>query len=205
MGLAVIGAGFGRTGTESMKLALETLGLGPCYHMKEVLADPERIAVWRRAARGDLPDWEETFAGYKSTVDWPAAYFWRELSAFYPDARILLTVRDADGWYDSMDKTVFPVLRQSTDPDSVGHRLIGQAVFGGRYDRSHAIAAYERNIAEVEAAFTDERLLTFRIGDGWEPLCRFLDRPVPAEPFPHRNRPDAFQRTMEEFGRGRRA
>lgn len=204
MSLAVIGAGFGRTGTESMKLALETLGLGPCYHMKEVLPYPERIALWRSAARGDLPDWDEAFAGYVSTVDWPAAYFWRELGAFYPDAKIVLTVRDADSWFESMDKTIFPVLRQSTDPDSVGNRLIGQRVFGGRFDREHAIAVYERNIAEVEAAFTDERLLTFRIGDGWEPLCRFLDRPVPDEPYPHRNRPGAFHRTMEEFGRADR-
>jgi len=204
MGLAVIGAGFGRTGTESMKVALEMLGLGPCYHMKEVLPHSERIAVWRKAARGELPDWDGVFAGYASTLDWPAAYFWRELSAFYPGAKIILTVRDANDWYASMDKTIFSGLRQSTDPDSIGLRLIGKAVFGGNYDRSHAIAVYERHIAEVEAAVPDERLLTFRTGDGWVPLCRFLGKPVPDEPYPHRNRPAEFHQTMEEFGRGDR-
>ncbi len=92
MALSVIGAGFGRTGTESMKLALEALGMGPCHHMKEVLGNPEQVALWRSAAGGALPDWDEAFAGYDCAVDWPAAYFWRELSAYYPDAKIVLAM-----------------------------------------------------------------------------------------------------------------
>jgi Sulfotransferase domain len=194
MALAVIGAGFGRTGTESMKLALEALGLGPCHHMKEVLSNPRQTDLWRAAARGDLPDWDEAFAGYRSAVDWPSAYFWRELSAYYPDAKILLTVRSADSWYESMDRTILKVLRTSTDPASISKRLIAEKVFGGRLDdRAHAIAIYHANIAAVQAAFPADRLLTYNLGDGWEPLCRFLGKPVPHMPFPQSNSTAEFQ------------
>ena len=180
MALSVIGAGFGRTGTESMKLALEALGKGPCHHMKEVLVDSEQIALWRSAAQGDLPEWEDAFSGYGSAVDWPSAYFWRELSEYYPDAKVLLTVRSTDSWYESMTNTIFKTLKASTDPASIGLKLIGEGVFGGRLDdRAHAIAVYEKNIADVQAAFTQERLLTYHLGEGWEPLCQFLGEPVP--------------------------
>lgn len=188
MALSVIGAGFGRTGTESMKLALEMLGLGPCHHMKEVLVEPDRVALWRSIAQGAVPDWDSVFADFNSTVDWPAAYYWRELARHYPDAKILLTVRSAESWFVSMENTILKTLRASTDAASIGIKLIGERVFGGRLDdRSHIIAAYQRNTAAVQAAFPPERLLTYAIGDGWAPLCRFLDKPVPATPFPHSN------------------
>jgi hypothetical protein len=203
MALSVIGAGFGRTGTESMKLALETLGLGPCHHMKEVLPSPRQIDLWRSVARGGTPDWEEIFTGYNAAVDWPAAYFWRELGAYYPDAKILLTVRSPESWYASMANTILKVLQTSTDPDSLGVRLIGQEVFGGRLDDpGHAMAVFERNTAEVQAAFTDERLLTYRLGDGWEPLCRFLGKPVPATPFPRSNAAEDFHSMMSRVSKG---
>ncbi len=205
MGLSVIGAGFGRTGTESMKLALETLGLGPCHHMKEVLADPSQMALWRAAARGEGVDWDAAFAGYRSAVDWPAAYFWRQLSATYPDAKILLTVRSAESWYESMSKTILKVLESSTDPDSLGLRMIGEGVFGGRLgDRAHAIAVYERNNAEVQAAFPRQRLLTHNLGDGWQPLCRFLDKPIPEVPFPRTNSAEEFKAFMAATNSGAR-
>jgi hypothetical protein len=195
--LSVIGAGFGRTGTESMKLALETLGFGPCHHMKEVLSNPAQLDLWRAAARGDLPDWEEAFAGYRSAVDWPSAYFWRELSAYYPGAKVLLTMRSAKTWYESMNRTILKVLRESTDPESIGKRLIGEKVFGGRLDdRSHAIAVYQENIAAVQAAVPPDRLLTYKLGDGWEPLCRFLGKQVPDTPFPRSNSTEEFQATV---------
>ena len=204
MALEVIGAGFGRTGTESMKLALETLGLGPCHHMTEVLPRPEQVALWRSAARGDLPDWEEAFAGYKSAVDWPAAYFWRDLSAYYPDAKILLTVRSPASWYASMERTLLKTIKSSTDPASLGVRMIGQGVFGGRLDdRDHAIAIYERNTAEVQATFPPERLLTYSLGDGWAPLCAFLGRPVPDTPFPWSNSSEDFDAMMSRMSQER--
>ncbi len=203
MGLSVIGAGFGRTGTESMKLALETLGVGPCHHMKEVLANPEQVALWRAAARGDLPDWDEAFAGYGSAVDWPAAYFWRELSEHYPDAKILLTVRSAESWYESMSNTILKVIASSTDPSSIGVKMIGEGVFGGRFDdRAHAVAVYERNTADVQAAFSRERLLTCHLGDGWEPLCRFLGKPVPEVPYPLSNSTEEFKSSIAEMTSG---
>ena len=200
MSLEVIGAGFGRTGTESMKLALEQLGFGPCHHMKEVLANPEQLQIWRAIARGDPPDWEAAFAGYGSAVDWPSAFFWRELSEVYPEAKIILTVRTSESWHKSMSNTIFKVLEASTDPESIGLKLIAERVFGGRFlDRDHAIAVYEKNNADVQAALEDDRLLVYHLGDGWEPLCRFLDRPVPDSPFPRSNSTAEFTEMMKKL------
>ena len=200
MSLEVIGAGFGRTGTESMKLALEQLGFGPCHHMKEVLANPEQLEIWRAIARGDPPDWEMAFADYGSAVDWPSAFFWEELSEVYPEAKIILTVRSPESWHKSMSNTIFKVLEASTDPDSIGLKLIAERVFGGRFlDRDHAIAVYEKNNADVQAAFDDDRLLVYHLGDGWEPLCRFLDTPVPDTPFPRSNSTAEFNEMMKKL------
>jgi hypothetical protein len=196
--LSVIGAGFGRTGTHSMKLALETLGFGPCHHMACVLGDPEQVALWRRAARGDLPDWDAAYSGFNSAVDWPTAHYWRELAQHWPEAKILLTVRSPESWYESMSKTIWPVIQPGNDPESFGVRVIGQATFGGRFaDRAHAISVYEEHNATVEAALPPERLLVFKLGDGWEPLCRFLGRPVPDIPFPRTNSADEFAAMMQ--------
>ncbi len=198
MALSVIGAGFGRTGTESMKLALEQLGLGPCHHMKEVLANPEQLSLWRAIARGENADWEAAFANYRSSIDWPSAFFWRELSEVYPEAKIILTVRSSESWHKSMSNTIFKVLDASTDPDSIGLTLLKQRVFGGNYhDPDHAIAVYEKNNAEVKAAFDEDRLLIYQLGDGWEPLCRFLNKPVPDVPFPRSNSTAEFTAMME--------
>ena len=199
MGLKVIGAGFGRTGTASMKQALEHLGLGPCHHMHEVLPHPQRVALRRRAAAGDLPDWDEAFSGFGATVDWPAAHFWRELAEHYPEAKILLTLRDAESWYASMEKTIFKFLRETDDAETIGVHLVKTRVFGGDMSRSHAINVFNANTAAVQAAFPPGRLLTCMIGDGWEPLCAFLGCPVPDAPFPHANRPGEFDRNMDEF------
>ena len=205
MALQVIGAGFGRTGTESMKLALEMLGFGPCYHMYEVLPHIDRVDTWRAIADGAEADWDAIFDGYSATVDWPGAYYWRELAAHYPDAKILLTVRSPDSWYASMDKTILQVLRNPTEPDSIGQRLIRRNVFGGEvHDREHILAAYARNTAEVQAAFGPERLLTYTLGDGWGPLCAFLGCPVPDAPYPRSNAPGSFHTRLSaiEAARG---
>jgi hypothetical protein len=107
MALEVIGAGFGRTGTMSMKSALEIIGFGPCHHMMEVTSNDAQRDIWRAIAAGETPDWEQAFAGYRSTVDWPGAYFWRELAARYPAAKIILTVRDPESWFESATNTIF--------------------------------------------------------------------------------------------------
>ena len=196
MALAVIGAGFGRTGTLSMKLALETLGLGPCHHMASVISDPRQLALWRRAAKGELPDWDAAYDGFNSAVDWPTAFFWRELADHWPDAKIVLTLRSPNSWFKSMSKTIWPVIRPGNDPESFGVRVISEKIFGGRFNRAHAIAVYEHHNATVEAAFPPGRLLVFHPGEGWDPLCRFLARPVPDAPFPRINSTDEFRATV---------
>jgi len=193
LGLSIIGAGFGRTGTESLKKALEILGFGPCYHMFEVVPYPERIATWRAAAAGEIPDWDQVFSDFHATVDWPAAYFWRELSDYFPNAKIILSVRDAESWYQSMDKTILPMLRTSEEPESIGIKLIAEGVFGGKInDREHMIEVYNKNIANVQSTFGQDRLLTVELGGGWDPLCQFLDCPIPDEPYPRGNSSDQF-------------
>ncbi|SDX94911.1 hypothetical protein SAMN05444358_1195 [Ruegeria halocynthiae] len=198
MGLSVIGAGFGRTGTESLKRALEILELGPCYHMYEVLPHAERVAVWRAAASGETPNWDDVFSEYNATVDWPGAYFWRELSAHFPKAKIILSVRDADSWYESMDNTILPILRNSDDPKSIGVKLIADGVFGGNIaDRDHMVSVYKKNIADIQAEFGEDRLLTYELGSGWDPLCDFLGCPIPDQPYPRGNATDEFQRKVD--------
>ncbi len=194
MSLAVIGAGFGRTGTDSMKAALELLGFGPCHHMREVLSSEEQKRIWRAIAAGGAANWDKTFGGFNACVDWPSAFYWRQISGHWPEAKILLTLRDSEGWYRSMEQTILAMLKRSTDPESLGLALIAKQVFGGNIeDRDAVIAAYERNTTEVQAAFGPDRLLTYHIGDGWQPLCAFLGVPVPDQDYPRTNSTAEFQ------------
>ncbi len=189
MTLRVVGAGLGRTGTLSLKLALERLLGGPCHHMMEVFAHPEQLPSWHAAARGRMPDWHELLKGYVAAVDWPSAAFWPELAEAFPDALVLLSVRDADAWWKSAGGTIFPALEHATSPE---WRAMIDDLFAARFtsayaDRDAAIAAFERNNARVRERIPARRLLEWRAGDGWAPICRALGVPVPAEPFPHVN------------------
>ena len=189
MTLRVVGAGLGRTGTNSLKVALERLLGAPCYHMMEVFAHPEHIAVWHAAARGQMPDWRTLFAGFGAAVDWPAAAFWAELSAAFPDALVLLSVREPQAWWQSASETIFPSIRQQTG--SEWHAMV-DALFAARFttaidDPAATIAAFERHNARVRATVPAHRLLEWRAADGWAPLCAALGVPVPNEPFPHTN------------------
>lgn len=199
MGLSIIGAGFGRTGTDSLKKALDILGSGPCCHMFEILPDPDRVKTWRGIAHGDKPNWDQVFSDFNSTVDWPSAYYWRELSAHFPDAKVILSVRDAESWWESMDKTIFKGLRKAGDhPGSIGLKLIVEGVFGGEInDRHHAISVYEQNTKDVQAAFGQDRLLTYQLGSGWTPLCNFLGCPIPDTPYPHGNTTAGFDSRVD--------
>ena len=201
MTLAVIGAGFGRTGTMSLKLALEHLGLGPCYHMRELLIRPAHDPLWHAATRGDHVDWDALFEGFASAVDWPVAAFWRELSRHYPQARFVLSVRDPHKWHESVLETIFKALSSTPDArdrEARAHRtmtrdLILHRTFDGRLDDpAHAIAVYERHNQAVRDSICAHRLLVYETGSGWEPLCAFLDCPIPDAPYPRRN-------TREEF------
>jgi hypothetical protein len=128
MALRVVGAGLGRTGTNSLKLALEELLGSPCYHMFELAAHQERLPDWERAIGGGEADWDELLSGYEATVDWPGAAFWRELHAANPDAPVLLSVRESpEAWWDSMERTIIPIVSGPPVPgDPDGGR--GQAM-----------------------------------------------------------------------------
>ena len=197
MTIRVLGAAFGRTGTDSMREALDMLGFGPCHHMREVNANEEQKRLWRALVRGVAPDWEQLFAGYQSCVDWPSAYYWRELISVYPKAKVILTYRTPESWWASFEQTILAGMQASTDAESLGLALVRDKVFGGRpEDRAHAIAVYEANVNAVKATVPPDRLLIHNLGDGWEPLCAHLGVPVPAEAYPSRNSASEFQRTI---------
>lgn len=199
MDLQVIGAGFGRTGTMSMKAALERLGLGPCHHMLEVFTHPEQFQPWAAAVRGEPWDAEATLAGFRSTLDFPSCVVWRELAEANPDALVLLTTRSSESWWRSFDATIGPHMRdQPPDPAFPGVRdlfdALDEVVFSGRSgDRDTAVAAFEAHNAAVVAEVPPERLLVHEVGAGWEPLCERLGLPVPDEPFPRSNSTEEFR------------
>ena len=201
MPLEIIGPGFGRTGTNSLKLALEHLGFGPCHHMFEVRDNPEQLPHWEAAARGEAVDWDKVFAGYRSQVDWPGARYWRELTEHFPDARVILTVRDPDAWFDSVQATIAPfVAARGSHPSAhvnalaeMGYQTVMAQVFDGRIsDREHATQVFKDHIMEVEARIPADRLLTFDPREGWPPLCKFLEVKIPDRPFPRTNSSKEF-------------
>jgi Sulfotransferase domain len=196
MALRVIGAGLGRTGTLSLKLALEQIGFGPCYHMMEVRPHPERVAQWRRIAAGEPVDWEAVFAGFAATVDWPACNYYRELMARYPDAKVILSLREASGWFRSTQATIFGDAVQRQAPPFVA-KILAAVVGDDLHDRERCIAAFERHNAEVKAFVPKDRLLVFDAAEGWKPLCAFLGVPVPDTPFPSVNTTEQFQAMID--------
>jgi Sulfotransferase domain len=194
--LQVVGAGVGRTGTHSLKIALERLLGGPCHHMVEVFAHPEQVPVWTEAIDGRSVDWDELMTGYAAQVDWPGASFWPELAAANPDALVILSVREPGSWYTSCANTIFPgmtVLGEGNEwMDAMG-RLF-KARFSDRLDDGDAMtAAFEAHNDAVRAAIPAERLLEWRASDGWRPICERLDLPVPDEPFPVTNSTAEFR------------
>lgn len=202
MTLKVIGPGFGRTGTKTVKLALEHLGFGPCHHMYEVFDDPPQVAHWQDFAAGKPVDFTEVFKGYRSQIDWPGAHVWRELAEAFPDAKVLLTRRPEESWYRSYSRTIGKFMRLYKTLDLPPHIrdmadtmkiMVENTNFSGNSsDKDTAIAAYRQRTEEVTAAIPSNRLLIFDVAEGWEPLCRFLDVPVPKQPFPHENKRGDF-------------
>jgi hypothetical protein len=196
--LKVVGAGLGRTGTMSLKLALEHLLGGPCYHMIEVFSHPEHIPLWSSAARGESIDWPSIFDGYVATVDWPSCSFWQELSNIYPDALVILSSRDANSWWKSASSTIFPTLRKMEDPQpSMMHELLQRTFTSQIEDRSACIEAFERHNALVRNSGLGDRLLEWQAGDGWEPLCKALGVQIPTIPFPHANSTEEFVQRLK--------
>jgi hypothetical protein len=196
MGLRVVGAGLGRTGTNSLKLALEQLLGGRCYHMFELHQREADLPAWQAAVRGEAVDWDSLLHEYVATVDWPAAAFWREIWAANPDAIVLLSRRDsAETWWTSMERTIVPIISGEVAPDdpSTARRramvvdMLGECFTPRWRERDAAIAAYERHIEDVRRAVPAARLIEWQPSDGWRPICATLGLPVPEEPFPREN------------------
>jgi hypothetical protein len=186
----VVGPGLGRTGTYSLKLALERLLGGRCHHMAEVLADSQRhLSLWDPVLRGEEPDCEAIFAGYVAQVDFPGAALWQQISRAFPDALVVLSTRPAEEWYRSAESTIFQL-----DLDSSPFQRLWRGWMGDRFDDpAEMIAAYERHYAAVRASIPANRLLEWTVAEGWEPLCDRLGLPVPDEPFPWTNTAEEFR------------
>jgi len=199
--MQIIGAGFGRTGTLSLKIALEQLGFDPCYHMAEVIAprpgvNDGHLSAWADFAAGRKPmDWRWLFQGYRATVDFPACKFYRDLTAIYPEAKVILTTRDAEKWFKSW-ASLWAAVDEINQPGKVvrgreffsfTENLIRTGMFGGRIEHDSSIAEFNRHNAEVIATVPPEKLLVFQVDQGWGPLCAFLNVPAPDTPFPHVN------------------
>ena len=196
MSLSVINAGFGRTGTMSIKIALEKLGFGPCHHMEEVFKNPTQLPYWQKAANGEVMDWDEVFQDYSSAVDWPSGHYWRELAEFYPESKVLLSVRPAEHWWSSYSETIKKLLEIRDEiPDeyprsilNMADQIITQQTFNGSAaHKDQILAAYQKRIDEGKAAIPADRLLIFQVSEGWAPLCEFLKVPIPEADFPRSN------------------
>jgi len=215
--LKIIGAGLGRTGTSSLKWALEQLGFGQCYHMNEFFQNPQHVIHWKNAQADRGVDWDELFAGYQSAVDYPSALFYKQQMQVYPHAKVILTVRDAGKWYESVVSTIYPVssnrrrraiasilrwvlpeMRRMYPVITFVPQLIWQEQFDNRFeDKAYAMSIFEQWNESVKQTVPAEKLLVYEVQQGWEPLCDFLGVPVPQTAFPRANSREAFQENFK--------
>jgi hypothetical protein len=214
--MKMIGVGFGRTGTMSLKAALEELGAGPCFHMIDLIMGEEKerdLAHWVRIADGEPVDWHEVFEPWESTVDWPAASRWREIVAAFPEAPVLLNVRDFDGFYKSCENTILAIKeaamagdlpedanREGPAPElwEAIEKLIWQGDFQGNFkDKEATRKLYFERIETIRSEVPAERLVYWELGDGWGPLAEALGVDEPDTPFPHLHDTNEFR---AEFG-----
>jgi len=204
--IELIGAGLPRTGTLTQKEALEILGLTPCFHWVDILADlDEQVPLWDGAIGGSVEP-ASILDGYRSTVDWPGGYFWRQLMDAYPDAKVLLSVRDPERWEPSFRETIVDMCygeslirllssaRAQVDPKwrrylAFVHRMFwsGEGTFPDGHSPEKLVEGFIAHNEEVKRVVPADRLLVWEVTEGWEPLCDFLGIPVPAQPLPHAN------------------
>lgn len=191
----IIGAGLSRTGTMSTQAALQILGY-PCYHMSEVARSDQHIQAWQCFMSGvSTMNWAELLTKFKATVDTPCCLYYQEMMAAFPDAKVLLTLRDPDKWYDSL-VSLSSALEEFRSDSSEHPRLagflevadlVGMKLTRGDFSRENCIDAFHQHNADVQANVPAERLLVFQVEEGWQPLCEFLDKEIPAVAFPHLN------------------
>ncbi len=213
MTLEVIGAGFGRTGTTSLQAALHQLGYAQCHHMRKVITNPKQVDYFLAAVNGENMDWDEVFEGFDASVDWPSCKHYKELADYYPEAKVILSVRDAEGWYKSTKDTIYtisqsfpwwmtaliPRVRKTRD---MVDSTVWNGVFDGRFeDKDHSIKVFEENIEEVKRTIPDHRLLVHSAKEGWGPLCEFLNKPVPDSPYPRTNETAEMQKDIRKLRR----
>lgn len=219
MTIKVIGAGFGRTGTLSLKVALEELVFSKCYHMMELLEHPSDVKLWSDASNGKPVDWDALFDGYQAIVDYPGYRYYRQLMQHYPDAKVLLSIRDADSWYESTFNTIYQAgpkgwqklkialslpfsqrLRQLIRVFRMAEQDVWFKDFQGKFgDEQYAKKIFHQHIEEVKRFVPPERLLVYQVKEGWEPLCQFLDVPIPDKPFPHLNSSATFGQVAKQI------
>ena len=200
MSLKVIGSGFGRTGTFSLKRALGMIGFGPCYHMSELDVHHDHLKYWYHALDGKY-DWDYVFNGYNSTVDWPSTHYWEELFKANPDAKVIHTIRDPESWYKSIINTIFKSITRVDQPDEdsvsfhkMACRMILENTFEGRLeDKEFALKYFHDYTERVKSIVPQKQLLIYDVSQGWQPLCEFLDVDIPAEDFPVTNSTKSFQ------------
>jgi hypothetical protein len=202
--MKVIGVGLPRTGTLSLKFALEMLGFGPCYHMTEVFGDPASWPLWIKAGNGERIEWSQIFGRWESTTDAPGCVFWRELADYYPNARLILAERDPHKWFASTQATIL----KASNHETLGlvsndlFKVIGAVGWSpldpDNHDEAKMLKRFHDHNSAIKAAFGPERLLVFDAAQGWEPLCRFLGVPVPEQPFPKVNTTEDFRQMVEQ-------
>ena len=196
MSVKVIGAGFGRTGTTSLKTALEMLGFSKCHHMIEVYKNDGQADSFIEATKGGRANWGKIFQSYQATCDWPSCYFWKELSDYYPEAKVVLSVRDPESWYRSMTETLIPITQAMLKDTTIPNRDMVLEIFYKRTflenieDKQHMLDVFEQHNQKVRDTVAPDRLLEFAAKDGWDPLCTFLGVAVPDEPYPRANAMD---------------
>ena len=206
MELEIIGAGFGRTGTHSLKIALEILGFGPCYHMYEIIRNVGHVEKWGKIGmNGSVIDWTILLGNYRAAVDWPACIYWKDLAQQYNNAKVVLTVRDPEQWYEDARSTVFKAIeigknlkdREKRSRCKISGELIFERTFSGRHnDKDFVITRYNEHLKKVRKTLPAHRLLEFDVSAGWSPLCDFLNVQIPEEDFPESNSKEDFLRAL---------
>jgi len=223
MSIKIIGAGFPRTGTTTLKRSLETLGHNRVYHMKELLVNPDRLQYWKTLDETGTTDWDSLYDGYDATVDFPAYPWYKEHMLQYPDAKVVLTVRDFEDWYKSVYSTVYQagpqtpiekikmigkLLTNSRVRNVVSciklfkKKFFAQEMSGKFLDKEHAKGVWDGHLAAVKAHVPEDKLLIYDVREGWAPICKFLGVEEPSEPLPHLNKKENFKQMLPKLMKG---